>query len=142
MNKKRTIIIIIILLLLAAILFLLLKKKKQAALKTVMQGTTILHSGDITMKVWDYNAVDGDTVSVFFDNKVIFDTLYLTDSPAVHEFKNLAAGDHMLQVVAISEGSSPPATPHISITDGTSSAEFDVNSYLDSTGSWKIIVQK
>lgn len=141
MNKRNTA-IIIILLLLAAILFFFLRKKQPATLKTVLQGTTVLHSGDITMKVWDYNTVDGDTVSVSFDDNIIFDTLYLTDSPAVHEFKNLAAGDHMLQVKAISEGASPPATPHISITDGRASAEFDIDSYLDSTGSWKIVVQK
>jgi len=142
MNKKRTITIIILLLLLAAIFFFFLRKKKSAALKTVLQGTTVLHSGNITMKVWDYNTVDGDTVSVSFDDKIIFDTLYLTDSPAVHEFKNLPAGDHMLQVKAISEGASPPATPHISLGDGTTSAEFDIDAYLDSTGSWKIIIEK
>lgn len=140
MNKRT--IIILILLLLALALFFLLKKKKPVALKTVLQGATVLHSGNISMKVWDYNTVDGDTVSVSFDDKVIFDTLYLTDSPAVHEFRNIAAGEHMLQVKAISEGASPPATPHISVSDGTASAEFDIDSYLDSTGSWKIIIQK
>ncbi len=140
--NKRNVIIVIVLLLLAAILFFLLKKKKPAVLKTVMQGTTVLHSGNITMKVWDYNAVDGDTVSVSFDNKVIFDTLYLTDSPAVHEFKQVSPGDHILLVKAINEGASPPATPHISITDGITAAEFDIDSYLDSTGSWKITVQQ
>ncbi len=138
---KKRITILILLLLIAAAGFWLLKKPKTTTIKFTLQGQTEINPGPVIMKVWDHDAEDGDTIRVFFDGKLIADTLAILNTPIEYKLGKLSAGEHLIGVVAINEGISAPASAYISLNDGSGEKEFSMDAFLDSAASWKLIVK-
>ena len=104
------------------------------------QGQTRIASHQAELRIWDFSAVDGDTVRIYFDKELIFDSLFITDVPVVYHTGPLRSGVHRLGVEAISEGTTAPASPHISVNDGQQTFEFNINAKLDSAAAWQIVV--
>lgn len=84
--------------------------------------------------------MDGDTVRIYFDKELIFDSLFITDVPVVYHTGPLRSGVHRLGVEGISEGLMAPASPHISVKDGQQTFDFNIDAKLDSAASWQIVV--
>lgn len=104
------------------------------------QGQTRISGHQAELRIWDFSAVDGDSIRVYFDKELIFDSLFITDVPVVYRTGPLRSGVHRLGVEAISEGMMGPASPHISVSDGKQIFEFNIDAKLDSAASWQIVV--
>jgi hypothetical protein len=142
MKKKRFLLLLLLLLLIAtAVWFLFFKTATLSRTGFVPQGNTVV-KGSPAISIWDYSAVDGDTIDFYFDGKLIFKNLGLGDTPVVYKTSGLSKGEHWIGIKSISDGSNAPATPHISIADENEKFEFDIDSWKDSaSGSWIINVE-
>ncbi|MEI9957677.1 MAG: hypothetical protein WDM90_15570 [Ferruginibacter sp.] len=140
-TKKRITIVVMLLLLTVTIIYFLCYKKKEPVIAYTLQGTTTLNYGTIALSIWDNNTEDGDSVRVYLDNKLIRDTIGLLYQPLVLNFGQLSKGEHVLGVVAINEGITPPASASIGLSNGTEKNEFEMNATKDSAASWKIIIK-
>ena len=131
----------VLLLLVLGLVYFLCNRRTRVALNATIQGETTLPAGDIIMKVWDNEAEDGDTVTVYFDGKLIKENLAILNTPDTFAIGHLKKGVYLLEVKAISEGSSAPATTTVSLTDGSTEREFAMEAYKDSAAAWKVIVE-
>lgn len=140
-RRNRTLLLAVLLLLISSLVYFLCNRKSRDVLHATIQGETTLQAGNITMKVWDNNTEDGDTISIYFDEKLIKDSLLILNDPDTLPLGKLKPGEYLLKVKAISEGLSAPATASISLNNGKEEKEFVMNSYIDSSAAWKVIIQ-
>lgn len=83
-----------------------LKTRENALVKTL-----IVTSTDITIRVYDNGVVDGDTISVYMDKKLVLHNRGLSESPIIYKFKMDENNDeHELVMVAENLGRIPPNT--------------------------------
>lgn len=142
MKKNKRLLIIFLLLLIAALCWYFYPNKKKAKQEDfTQQGETEINAGTIIMKVWDHDAEDGDSIQVFFDGKMIADSLGIWNAPVEYKLGKLSAGEHWVGVKAINEGSTSPASAYISLNDGKEEKEFSMDAWIDSAASWKIIIK-
>ena len=141
-SKRNRILIAILLLIATAIWYFYFRNNSIDQKNFVQQGSTTITYSEPMISIWDYSAVDGDTIDFYFDGKLIFKNLGLEDSPTIFCPGSLSKGEHIIGVKGINEGTMGPASPHLSISDGKEVMEFDIDAWKDSTsGSWKIIVK-
>ncbi len=143
-NRKKQISIILILLLLIGfgVWWTFFRLKAAPSVVFTTQGTTKITDNDPEIRIWDYSAIDGDTINVYFDDKLIFDHLGITDSQVVYKPGKLAKGMHYIGIKSINDGMMGSASPHLTIRAGKDSIDFDIDSYKDSaSGSWGVEVQ-
>lgn len=142
-KRNKYLLIILLLILFAAVGYYFFTKDKKADLKNFkLQGQTEINAGTIVMKVWDYSAEDGDTIRVFFDGKLIADSLPLLYEPVKYKLGKLSGGEHWIGISSINDGMMGAASPHINLSNGRDSFELDIEAWKDSTaGSWKVIVK-
>jgi hypothetical protein len=143
--KKRNRYLLLLLLLLLAIataVFYYSNKTPRKMLSDFVEQDSALHlnGNDLVIKVWDYSVVDGDTVNIIFDGKIIFESLALQDSAVVYHAKKLSRGEHWIGVEGLAEGFNPPASPHVSVGNGSQVFEFDVEAYIGKPAARKIII--
>lgn len=82
-------------------------------------------SSDVTVKLFDNGEIDGDTISVYFDNKLVLSAKGLTASPLVVTLKlDDENTDHELVMVAENLGRIPPNTSLMIVESG--GQRFDV----------------
>lgn len=74
------------------------------------------YSDSLVIDVWDNGNIDGDRVSVQFDGKTVLAGHYLTKEKK-HLSIPISAGEHTLAIVADNEGSDPPNTATLLLTD-------------------------
>ncbi|MEP6700031.1 MAG: hypothetical protein ABJA85_01895 [Bacteroidota bacterium] len=153
MNKRNRNLLLLLLLLLAggAAWYFYTGKKQLKKVDFTQQGQTEIKTGDIVMRVWDHDAEDGDSVQVFFEGKMIADSLGILNEPVEYNLGKLAAGEYMIGVKAINEGSTSPASAYIRIINKSDPArypvnaenlvEFSMDAWIDSAASWKLIVK-
>ena len=149
MKNKNKIISIIILIILLAILFYFFKcsKKEESIIDAkpkiayTEQGSTTLEEGPISLKIWDNNAEDGDTVKVYVDDQLLRDTIALRNQPLDLDLGKLDKGEHVLGVVAISEGTTSPASASMSLDNGKEKKEFEMDATIEKPSSWKILIK-
>lgn len=140
-NKYLLIVLLIIILLLLGYYFIT-KNTKVNIKNFKQQGQTELKAGTIGMKIWDYSAEDGDSVKVYFDGKLIADSLELLYEPAEYKLGNLSAGEHWIGVKAINQGMMGAASPHVRISNGRDSFDIDIDAWIDSVpSSWKLVIK-
>ena len=141
-NRNKYLLIILLFILLSAVgYYLFPKNKKTDSLDFTLQGQTELNAGTIVMKVWDSNAEDGDSIQVFFEGKMIADTLAILNNYVEYKLGKLSAGEYLLGVKAINEGMVSPASATISLNDGKTEKEFSMDAWIDSAASWKVILK-
>ena len=75
------------------------------------------HSDSIIIEIWDGGKIDGDIVSVFFNSSLIINKLTINKQPLR---KNIPMDDSatIIKIIANNEGSEPPNTANILLTDG------------------------
>lgn len=140
-NKKRILLLLLLLLIAAGVWYFYPQKKIVKQEDFTEQGQTEISAGNITMKVWDNEAEDGDTIQVFFKEKMIADTLAILNNPVEYKLGTLSAGEYWIGVKAINEGANSPASASVSLSDGKIEKEFIMDAWIDSAASWKVIVK-
>jgi hypothetical protein len=141
-NRNKFLLMILLLALIAiAVYYFSKKNKKINSLDFTQQGQTELSAGTIVMKVWDHDAEDGDSIQVFFEGKMIADSLAILNNPVEYKLGKLSSGEYLIGVKAINEGMASPASAHISLNDGKIQKEFSMDAWIDSAASWKVILK-
>ncbi len=143
-KKKRYLLLLLLLLLFAGGGTTWVVLKREAAPKLpafTLQGETELQAGNIVMKVWDSEAEDGDVISVYFEGKLVAEKLAILNTPTEYQLGRLGRGDYLIGVKALDEGSSSPASVHVSLSDGKAEKEFGMDATLDKAASWKVVVK-
>ncbi len=133
--------ILLLALIAIAVYYFSKKNKKINSLDFTQQGQTELSAGTIVMKVWDHDAEDGDSIQVFFEGKMIADSLAILNNPVEYKLGKLSSGEYLIGVKAINEGMASPASAHISLNDGKIQKEFSMDAWIDSAASWKVILK-
>lgn len=142
MKNKNVITLILIGIFMLSLFFYFFKcSKKETKIIFTEQGTTNLKQGLIKLKIWDNNTEDGDTVKVFIDNKLLRDTLALRYQAKELNLGKLNKGEHILGVVAISEGTTSPASASMSLGNEQENKDFEMNASIKKPASWKIIIK-
>ncbi len=73
--------------------------------------TITVNTPEVQLNIYDDGAIDNDTVSVYFDNKLIISKARLTDQPITVKLRVDEGGDtHQLIMVAENLGDIPPNT--------------------------------
>jgi len=141
-NRNKFLLAILLLALIAiAVYYFSKNNNKINSLDFTQQGQTELNAGTIVMKVWDNDAEDGDSIQVFFEGKMIADSLAILNNPVEYKLGKLSAGEYWLGVKAINEGMVSPASATISLKDGKTEKEFSMDAWIDSAASWKVILK-
>jgi hypothetical protein len=84
----------------------------------LMKTLTVNHS-TIELRIYDDGAIDNDTVSVYYDNKLILSKARLTDQPITLQIKVEPSDQpHQLVMVAENLGEIPPNTSLLVVRDG------------------------
>jgi hypothetical protein len=91
-----------------------LRTRTNSFLKTI----SVNHS-TVELRIYDDGAIDNDTVSVYYDNKLIISKARLTDQ-AITTHINVEPSDHPHQLVMVAEnlGDIPPNTSLLVVIDG------------------------
>jgi hypothetical protein len=91
-----------------------LRTRTNSLLKTI----TVNHNS-IELRIYDDGAIDNDTVSVYYDNKLIISKARLTDQPIIaHIAVESSDLPHQLVMVAENLGEIPPNTSLLVVNDG------------------------
>lgn len=91
--------------------------------------TLTISSNQVTVKLFDNGEVDGDTISVYLDNKIVLSEKRLTAAPLVLRFDmNDQLDEHELTMVAENLGTIPPNTSLMVVEAGTQRFEVRITS--------------
>jgi hypothetical protein len=91
--------------------------------------TLIVTSPDVTVKLYDNGEIDGDTISVYLDKKLVLSNKMLTAAPLVVKLKMDEENDeHELTMVAENLGSIPPNTSLMIVEAGEQRFEVRITS--------------
>ncbi len=86
-------------------------------------------SPEITIKIYDNGEIDGDTISVYLDDKVVLSQKRLTASPLILTIGLTEENpEHILVMVAENLGAIPPNTSLMIVTDGDKRYEVRITS--------------
>ncbi len=91
--------------------------------------TLTINSNQVTVRIYDNGEVDGDTISVYLDNKIVLSAKRLTASPLILRFDlNEEQDEHELTMVAENLGTIPPNTSLMIVEAGTQRFEVRITS--------------
>lgn len=94
----------------------IINEKKVRSSKLVRTINTA--SDSIQLYIYDNGEIDNDTVTVFFDDKVILDRYMISDKAKVITLPISKDKEHVIELFANNLGTIPPNTALIVITDG------------------------
>lgn len=101
--------------------------------KGTVQHSYRTTSATVTIQLFEYANVDGDTVSLYFNNDWIVQGYGVVKEPRYFDL-NLQAGQNDLMLYAESLGATPPNTAAIKIIDGDKEKLFILNSDYNHCG--------
>ena len=107
--------------------------------KTVVAHTIYVDSPDVKVAFYDNGTVDGDSISVFFDNQVLVSKKGLSLNPITVDLKLEPSTEHQMVVFAETMGSIAPNTSVVIITSGAKRYELLLSSNEEKNSSIKII---
>jgi hypothetical protein len=105
------------------------------------QGTILVKNNNIKICIWDWSVVDGDVIDLLINGRTVLSKYELVDEQKCLEVK-LPDGENWIGIIAINQGTLNAASPHVEITDGSSTQAFDIEGYIDKPGGYTIKVQK
>lgn len=107
-----------------------LEKRKNKVLKTIEVETDI-----INIDLYDNGEVDGDSISLFYNNKLLLSNKKLT-TKAIHLSLDIDNQSDVSELVMFAEnlGSIPPNTALMIVTDGPNRYEVRITSDLEKSG--------
>lgn len=82
--------------------------------------TLSVNNSEIELRIYDDGAIDNDTVSVYYDNKLLISRARLSDQPVIAHIKVESSElPHQLVMVAENLGEIPPNTSLLVVIDGS-----------------------
>jgi hypothetical protein len=99
----------------------------QAREKTLTKTVT-LHSPDVKIELYDDGVIDGDSVTVFINNKLLLYHQMLTDRPLTIHFNAFPNAEYELVMYADNLGTIPPNTALLMVTSGSEKYEAFMSS--------------
>jgi hypothetical protein len=81
-------------------------------------NTIILHGADVKIELYDDGVIDGDSVTVFINNKLLLYHQMLTDRPLTIHFNAFPNTEYELVMYADNLGTIPPNTALLMVTSG------------------------
>jgi hypothetical protein len=94
-----------------------------------LMKSLVVHDPDVTVKLYDNGEIDDDTISVFFDNKLVLSKKKLTASPLIVKLKmDEQDASHELVMVAENLGRIPPNTSLMIVEAGEQRFEVRITS--------------
>jgi hypothetical protein len=94
-----------------------------------LMKSLVVHDPDVTVKLYDNGEIDDDTISVFFDNKLVLSKKKLTASPLTVKLKmDEQDSNHELVMVAENLGRIPPNTSLMIVEAGEQRFEVRITS--------------
>gem|GEM_PF-5105336 len=106
---------------------------------TETQHRLVVRKGDITVRLWDDQEVDGDIISLKLNEDWVLREHKLTARPKVLKLKLNPGESNFIEMLALSLGRIPPATVAISITDGVRSYQVSLRSSPEINGQIQIV---
>ena len=107
-------------------------EQKVALRKNKEISRLIIHSKKITLKVYDNGVVDNDTVSIYYNGRLLANKQGLTEKPLVLNIELDEDVDlHRITMFAENLGSIPPNTALIVVTAGTKRYELHSSASLE-----------
>lgn len=99
------------------------------ARKNELTQTLTVSKEEITVRLYDNGEIDGDTISVYLDNKLVLQNKMLTATPLTLNLKmNEENSEHVLVLVAENLGRIPPNTSLMIVQDGSKRYEVRITS--------------
>ena len=97
--------------------------------KNELTQTVTVSSEEITVRLYDNGEIDGDTISVYLDNKLVLANKMLTAAPLSLTLKmDEENSEHVLVMVAENLGRIPPNTSLMIVQDGDKRYEVRITS--------------
>lgn len=91
--------------------------------------TLVVNDSDVVVKLFDNGVIDGDTISVFMDKKLVLASKGLSSSPLIVRLKmNEDNAEHELTMVAENLGRIPPNTSLMVVESGDQRFEVRITS--------------
>jgi hypothetical protein len=90
--------------------------------------TVTLHSPDVKIELYDDGIIDGDSVTVFINNKLLLYHQMLTDRPLTIHFNAFPNAVYELVMYADNLGTIPPNTALLMVTSGSEKYEAFMSS--------------
>jgi hypothetical protein len=90
--------------------------------------TVTLHSPDVKIDLYDDGVIDGDSVTVFINNKLLLFHQMLTDRPLTIHFNAFPNTEYELVMYADNLGTIPPNTALLMVTSGPDKYEAFMSS--------------
>lgn len=109
-----------------------IKKASEAVTnrKNTEQGRIIISNPVLNLKIYDNGDIDNDSVSVFYNNRLIVNNERLTDKPLEINIPiDTTIKEHVITLFANNLGSIPPNTALIVVTSG--SRRYELRSRAD-----------
>lgn len=97
--------------------------------------TIPIESGTFNVDFYDNGEIDGDSISVFYNGKVILSHKKLTDKPLSLKLNVDKPGENVITMYAENLGTIPPNTALMIVTDGDKRYEVRITSDTEKSGS-------
>lgn len=97
-----------------------------------------VENSSIRVEFYDNGKIDGDSISVFFNEKLMLAQQMLNEKPIILTL-NLEAGDNVLMMYADNLGSIPPNTALMIVRDGERKYEIGMSSDLNKNGTIRFV---
>jgi hypothetical protein len=102
---------------------------------TLVRSLTV-HTKEVVLNIYDDGVIDGDTISVYLDNRQVINHAMLTDRPLVVTLHLDDDNDfHKLVLVADNEGTIPPNTSLMIVRAGDKEYKVNITSSLQMNAS-------
>ena len=123
-------------------------KNKTSIIPAAYDGRPVKVLGDIhisakevTFYVWDSGQIDGDIITLVFNDKVIIPKSTLRGpSDKMSASVTMTKGYNYVLLFAHNEGSIPPNTAALSFNDGTGEKNLVLSADLQTNGAYNIIL--
>lgn len=102
--------------------------------------TMAFSSNEITFTVWDNQSFDGDTISLFLDDKCVLEKHLLTKEKHSFTITLEKSSSNSLTLYAHNVGKIPPNTISLLASDGTTKKRLVLSSYLTSCSAVDIVI--
>ncbi len=127
--------------------FIYLRKVKKSAFEDRKRETEVtklfvLDSSELKVDLLDNGVIDGDSISVFFNNQVVVSKKGLSLTPVTLNFTLQPSREYEMVVFAESMGTITPATALVVITSGVRRYEVFISSDEKKNSSIKFIYNK
>lgn len=105
----------------------------------VTSNTVLTWSSDSALvEIWDQGNQDADSVSIFFDGKLLVSNLKLTDTKVKYKVPISKTSEHMVSILAENEGKYTPNTAAMILHDGNKKYQLLCESKINEMKTIKI----